>query len=172
MSSELTNETIIFQCPHNNTGFCKFRDNSKYQHFYTICQKTICRNLECYNKHPKTYKFPEPCKFNSRNACAYKHVNLVDIKSIETENFTLKVKSLEDEIKDLQAEFSRLRNNVPLKEELLRQAKDDLKESKEKNEELKRELTKKLPYITLLNFKRNLLVTVILTLTRRAFQNP
>ena len=97
--SKLTNETMIFQCPHNNTGFCKFRENCKYQHFYTICLENICRNHECKNRHPKTCKFKDTCKFHSRNACAYKHVELIDVKSIETKNLTLKVNALEDEVK-------------------------------------------------------------------------
>ena len=104
-TQKLTNKTANFQCPHNNTAFCKFRDNCRYQHFYTVCLKNICRNRECKNRHPKTFKIEGACKFNKRNACAYKHVKLVDIKSTES----TKVKALEDEIKDLQTERDRLK---------------------------------------------------------------
>ena len=149
-TQKLTNKTANFQCPHNNTGFCKFRDNCRYQHFYTVCLKNICRNRECKNRHPKTCKFEGACKFDKRNACAYKHVKLVDIKSTES----TKVKALEDEIKDLQTEISNLKSNVQLKEEELKQIKDDLNETEGKNKEMKKVLTNKITILKTVNVEK------------------
>ena len=76
--SKLTKKTRYFQCPHNNTGYCKFRDHCIYQHFYNICSNTLCKNYECQNRHPKTCRFGESCKFKSKNSCAYKHDDKIE----------------------------------------------------------------------------------------------
>ena len=66
IGSKLTKKTRYFQCPHNNAGYCKFSDHCIYQHFYNICSKTVCKNYECQNRHPKTCRFGESCKFKSK----------------------------------------------------------------------------------------------------------
>ena len=90
------------------------------------------------------------CKFNKINACAYKHVKRVDIKSTES----TKVKALEAEIKDLQTKISNLKNNVQLKEEELKQIKDDLNETEGKNKEIKKVLTNKITILKTVNVEK------------------
>ena len=136
INSKLTNEKIHFHCHHNNTGFCKFRDHCKHQHFHTICLKKICKSQECQNRHPKTCKFGDSCKFNARNACAYKHQKLVDTEVDETKNLSKKIKGLQDEVRFLQAEMSKLKKCIQLKEDEISQTKNTLDESIAKNEEL------------------------------------
>ena len=109
-NSKLTNETTTFQCHHNNTGFCKFGNQCKYLHFHTICLENICRNQKCPNRHPKTCRFGDNCKFNSRKACVYRHDKIKDIESMETKNLIKQIKALEDDLKDLQAKISELKN--------------------------------------------------------------
>ena len=134
INSKLTNEKIHFHCHYNNTGFCKFRDHCKHQHFHTICLKKICKSQECQNRHPKTCKFGDGCKFNARNACAYKHKKLVDTEVGETKHLTMKIKGLQDEVQFLQGEISKLKKCIQLKEDEISQTKNTLNESM--NEEL------------------------------------
>ena len=70
---DLTKNTNYFHCPFNNTGFCKFRQECRYQHFYSICEKHVCRDENCPKRHPKSCRNKENCKFWFRGACAYKH---------------------------------------------------------------------------------------------------
>ena len=142
--SKLTNETTFFQCHHNNTGFCKFGAQCRYLHFHTICLKNICRNPKCPNRHPKTCRFGQNCKYNSRNACVYRHFKQAEIQSIETRELTKQIEALKDKVKDLQIEISQLKINVQLKEKQLTQTKDILKETMLKNEDLNKELARKI----------------------------
>ena len=66
-------KSVTTRCPHNNTGYCKFNDHCKYQHYNTICDKRICKDIECKKRHPRTCRYGENCKFNIHNACAYMH---------------------------------------------------------------------------------------------------
>ena len=136
INSKLTTEKIHFHCHHNNIGFCKFRDHCKNQHFHTICLKFFCKSQECQNRHPKNCKFGDSCKFNARNACAYKHQKLVDTELDETKNLSKKIKGLQDEVRFLQAEMSKLKKCIQLKEDEISQTKNTLDESIAKNEEL------------------------------------
>ena len=109
---ELSN---FFQCPHHNTGYCKFHDQCRYEHFFT--RKSVCRENKCQNRHPKTCKNGEKCRFHVLKACAYKH-------SIETEV----IESLQKEIESLCEEISQLKNIVRIKED---QSKENLKDKME-----------------------------------------
>ena len=91
-----TKKKGIYQCPHHNTGFCRFREECRYPHYYTICKKTICRNEKCQNRHPKSCRSKENCNFFQRNVCAYKHdidvkserPSMINIKPFETKSKT------------------------------------------------------------------------------------
>ena len=119
------------QCKHNNTGFCKFRDHCKFQHFDLICPKNVCRNADCRKRHPKTCRFGTSCKFNYKNACAYKHA-----KDLSQETFQSETRVLQEEIKTLQTNISELKKSVQLKEKEL---KEKIKEVRELNELLDHE---------------------------------
>ena len=158
IESKLTKKTGYFQCPHNNTGYCKFREKCFYQHFYSICSKTVCKNFECQNRHPKTCKFGESCKFKSKNCCAYKHavhieknnsntqhVSHTNYDSIKKENQYLR-KQVEDlqkvlseemeNVKTLKTEVDTLREDLKAKTTLI----DGLeKQSRETNLRIRKE---------------------------------
>ena len=71
----------LFQCYHNNRGYCSFRDKCRYRHFTQVCPKTVCRENECKKRHPVTCKFRENCKFHKKAICAFKHVPLTNGKT-------------------------------------------------------------------------------------------
>ena len=62
------------QCFHNNTGYCKFGDKCRFQHYYELCTKQICRDSQCKFRQPKSCKFGGKCKFFQRKSCIYKHI--------------------------------------------------------------------------------------------------
>ena len=119
----LTNKVTKVQCKHNNTGFCKFGNQCKFQHFYKICLQSVCRNPECKKRHPKMCRFGERCKFNFRNACAYKH-------AIENgqETHLSQIGVLQEENKILQTNISDLKNDFQHKEKELRETTNKLKD--------------------------------------------
>ena len=118
--SKLSN---FVQCPHHNTGYCKFCDQCRYQHFFTICSQNVCRDKNCQKGHSKTCRNGNSCSFHVLNACAYKH-SIETFKTKENEDNSV-VESLQKEIESLRDEISQLKNIVMLKEE---QFKDKLKD--------------------------------------------
>ena len=101
-----------FQCSYNNTGFCKFREHCKYQHYSSICSKNVCRNHQCQNRHPNTCRFGGDCKFLSRNICVYKHDN-------QTKSSRNEIANLESEIRGLETEVFKLKSIIQIKEKEL-----------------------------------------------------
>ena len=127
-NSKLTKVFInrnLFQCYHNNRGYCRFRDKCRFQHFKQICPQSICRDQECKYRHPRTCKFRECCKFQEMDICAFKHVPLV--KQDITENV---IKTHNEDIEKMKCEILVLKNNVQSKENELAKlsAKQDTKE--------------------------------------------
>ena len=111
-----TNNKNLFQCSHNNRGFCKFGQECHYQHFHELCSKTICKDSECRFRHPKHCKNGDNCKFYKQNICAYRH-NIPKSKEVlENANLTNKIKAAEDELKMLKAEICELKVTVKIKE--------------------------------------------------------
>ena len=96
-----------FQCYHNNTGYCKFGDQCRFQHYYELCTKKICRERQCKFRHPKSCKFGGNCKFLQRKMCVYKHIEKsneeVDISNGIMKDLETKVDKLKAEIKELQS---------------------------------------------------------------------
>ena len=119
-------------CLHNNTGYCKFKDHCRYQHYNTICEKSICRDIKCKNRHPRTCRNGKNCKFNTQNACAYKHEinNLSDNE--ETKKLTEKIETIEEEVNSLKAEISQLKDVVKVRESQLRENSREISELKNK----------------------------------------
>ena len=91
-----------FQCFHNNIGYCKYKEHCRYQHYTKICSKTICRDLECKFRHPRTCKHGQTCKFLRRKCCLYKHVPFEnEFKKDEYEKLRSELLSLKAEIQNL-----------------------------------------------------------------------
>ena len=109
----------FFQCPHHNTGYCKFRDQCRYQHFFTICSKSVCRDNKCQHRHPKTCRNGENCRFHVLKACAYKHSIETVLQRKEKKNISV-IESLQKKIKSLYEEISQLKNIVMIKEEQIK----------------------------------------------------
>ena len=123
---------VTTQCPHYNTGYCKFNDQCRYPHYYTICEKSICKDIECKKRHPKTCRNGENCKFNKQNACAYKHDAHNQSQIKDTKNLTDKTESIEKEVKILKAEISHFKGVVRIKEKMLKENSIGISEMKEK----------------------------------------
>ena len=52
----------LFQCQHNNRGYCKFGNKCRYMHFTKTCTKKACKQKECPFRHPKPCRNGENCK--------------------------------------------------------------------------------------------------------------
>ena len=59
------------KCKYYNTGYCKFRDQCKFNHPSDICQENECKNKKCSNRHPRNWRYKMKCK--RQTTCAYKH---------------------------------------------------------------------------------------------------
>ena len=123
--------TKFGQCPHHNTGYCKFRDQCRYQHFFTICSKSVCRDMKCYNRHPKTCRNGEACRFHAFKACAYKHSNATIVERKEKKN-DQEIESLKKDIEVLSDDISQLNNKIRRKEEQLEEKLQDISKMKKK----------------------------------------
>ena len=97
----LTNKNL-FQCQHNNRGYCKFGDKCRYRHFTKICTNRICKLKECRFRHPRSCRNRENCKFFKRNVCLYKHIK---------QDYPEKYTRYEEEINQLKMEIKRLKDN-------------------------------------------------------------
>ena len=102
----------LFQCQHNNKGYCKFGLPCHYQHYTIICEKKICRLKECQARHPKACKNVQNCKFHKNNCCAYRH----DDDDKEKETLNDKFKATLEEVKILQGEIHNLKFVIKGKE--------------------------------------------------------
>ena len=138
------------QCPHNNTGYCKFNDQCRYQHYNTICEKSICRDIGCKKRHPRTCRYGKSCKFNIYNACFYKHDKDNQSNEKEIKKLTEKLETIEKEVNCLKAEICQLKDVVKMKESQLRENSVDISEMKKKiklleckNETLKTQIHEK-----------------------------
>ena len=102
-----------FQCHHNNTGYCKFKEQCQYQHFSEICNETICKENKCRKRHPKPCRNGASCKFNRVNKCAFKHN---DENNTKTLNVSAEIKYFEETIKDLKLDIENLKKSIYEKE--------------------------------------------------------
>ena len=100
------------QCFHN-TGYCKFGDKCRFQHYYELCTKQICRDSQCKYRHPKSCKFGGKCKFLQRKSCFYKHIKK-SYDEVDTSNSLMK--DLETEMDKLKAEIRDLQSCILSKE--------------------------------------------------------
>ena len=72
--SQVFSNKNLFQCYHNNRGYCSYRTKCRYQHYEQVCPKTVCREHECKKRHPVLCKFRENCKFHRKAICSFKHI--------------------------------------------------------------------------------------------------
>ena len=124
-------KSVTTQCPHNNTGYCKFNDHCKYQHYNTICEKRICRDIQCRKRHPRTCRYGENCKFNIHSACAYMH-NIHNKFNEETKKLTEKIETIEEQVKSLNAEIFQLKDTVKMKDSKLKENSIELSKIKKR----------------------------------------
>lgn len=91
-------------CKHNQTGFCKFRQDCKKYHVNEICPNIeICKDTKCTLRHPKTCQTFEvlgKCKFAN---CAYRHLS---------NSTNQKVECLEKVVEELMVEIVKLGQSI------------------------------------------------------------
>ena len=105
-----------FQCYYNNVGYCKFRDQCRYQHYSKVCSRSVCKEKECHFRHPKSCKFGSDCHFLRRKCCVYNHkFSESNEKAFHNESET----DLINEVTQLKVEIVELRKSVELKEQQL-----------------------------------------------------
>ena len=93
MNIKLTNKKKnSFQCYHNNRGYCKFQEECRFQHFKEVCQKRLCKDIECEKRHPKPCRNGLYCKFNKVNNCYFRHEDSNEEQNIEKEEMRKKLK--------------------------------------------------------------------------------
>ena len=129
--------TNFFQCPHHNKGYCKFCDQCRYPHLFTICSKSVCRDQNCQSRHPKVCRYGEACKFEVLKACAYKHSETELERKEQKDN--LEIESLKKEIEILRGDISELKNKVRKKEEKLEEKFKYISKMEKKISELENE---------------------------------
>ena len=111
MHTKVFSNKNLFQCYHNNRGYCSFRNKCRYQHYDQVCPSSVCRDQECRKRHPVICKFKEHCKFDKKSICSFKHVVIFENDSANSE-----IKALEVEIENLKHEVDALKKDVKLKE--------------------------------------------------------
>ena len=60
------------KCAFNNYGFCKFKLECRKQHAQNVCENQNC-DKKCVNRHPKSCRNKDKCKFLKLNTCAFNH---------------------------------------------------------------------------------------------------
>ena len=118
----------MFQCQHNNRGYCRYGERCHYQHYTEECQNRFCRTKECPFRHPKICKNQQNCKFYKLHCCAYRH---------DEENKSEQINKEKDKIKKLEAEIYSLKIKINEKEEELKILINHEKELEEKINALK-----------------------------------
>ena len=110
-------------CKHNQRGFCRNGSQCLQPHNNNICQKRVCRDQNCRERHPKE------CKYYTRNSdckwkeeCVYKH------KKSESK---IKIDMLETKVEELEDELKQMKNN--LSEIMVKMLLDEEKEYNYKN---------------------------------------
>ena len=129
-------DSNLFQCQHNNKGYCKFSLQCRFQHYNEICEKKICRTKECPSRHPKACKNAENCKFHKNNCCAYRHEENNKVQDLLGDDIE---ESLE-QVKILQAEIQHLKDAIKRKEEELNARIEEQQEKEKKIDELSEKL--------------------------------
>ena len=137
----------ISRCVFNNSGYCRYKEGCRNQHFQNVCQLPDC-DQTCPNRHPKQCKFERRCKFLAKEICAFSHVaedgtetaNKDKIKELEMSYSKLeaiseeKIKTLESVIKSFRKEFADYVKNTEQKSDILENKMKQFKENANKVE--------------------------------------
>jgi hypothetical protein len=116
LTRKMSENRNYFQCYYNNRGYCKFRDECRYQHYTEVCSQSLCKERQCKFRHPRVCKFGDNCHFLRKKYCLYKHDS-----SKSDDQQKKEVVFLKEEITKLKAEIQDLRNVVEMKEKDLRE---------------------------------------------------
>ena len=116
----------MFQCYHNNRGYCSFGDQCKYRHFKDICSRTVCRERECNKRHPVICRYRDDCKFYKTNSCAFKHINMETNKA--SKDFETNIEVFAKEIESLKSEILELTSDINYKKNELQKSKLEVHE--------------------------------------------
>jgi len=73
-SSEMT-ERFTKKCKFYDKGFCKYKDECKYQHPIIDCTNNCLDKQLCPKRHRKECKFKNKCYHNEKDVCEYLHKN-------------------------------------------------------------------------------------------------
>ena len=122
----LTNRNL-YQCQHNNKGYCIFGDQCRYQHFTETCKDRVCILKDCRFRHPKPCRNKENCKFLKRNICFYKHIKEDCKERSHAREIDNQIEGYEEEIKKLKLEVEGLKALLKSKETDLENLTKDLK---------------------------------------------
>ena len=91
----------LSKCWHNDTGYCKFKEECRKQHSTNIFQNQNC-DQKCPERHPKECKFSDRCKFSERGICAFSHsASGQDSQKVESV-----IKHIENKMKDIEKTFA------------------------------------------------------------------
>ena len=132
-------------CKHNQTGFCKYRQQCTKEHFNEICKDNIkCTDPTCFKRHPKKCKNFDvfgKCKFTN---CDYVHsddevnhkvkllekcvielkTEVVQLIKVEDDNRNQKITDLEKEIEVLKDTVKNTANDLKTTQLLIKQMND------------------------------------------------
>ena len=123
----------FYQCYYNNLGYCKFRENCRYQHYHEVCPKTICKDKKCKFRQPKTCKHGNDCKFYKLKCCLYSH----KISNRNKDLHDKEVIKLGKEVEELRLEITKLKINVFEKEKVIEKMMNDNDELNKKLNDIK-----------------------------------
>ena len=104
-------EEVKRKCSYYNSGYCKFsrrEKGCKFSHPEDNCKLSKCKDKLCPSRHPKTCKFGEECRYQTK--CSYSHVRVFE------RNKTSEITRLKGDIENLKAEIHVLNveNNIKL----------------------------------------------------------
>jgi hypothetical protein len=88
---------MVTKCKYHNVGYCKYKDNCKFSHPTSECEKK-CQLKNCMKRHIKLCRYGMKCRLKEK--CAFKHkeskgANVGNNESAE------KMSALENVIKEL-----------------------------------------------------------------------
>ena len=98
-------------CKFYKYGFCRFRDQCRYNHVHEMCNNKDCLLYSCHKRHPRLCKFHSAnsyCKFGS--LCQFKHGDENQLQLPSNPSWTsLKLKNLDETIASLRKENEELK---------------------------------------------------------------
>ena len=110
-------------CRHNQTGYCKYREQCHQEHVNEICEVRICRDTSCRKGHPKTCKYfvkNSTCKYT--RDCAFSHPEKKSPNDLD---------NVKSEVNVLKAEIEELKKgNSEVAKELIKIQSEEIRDLK------------------------------------------